>query len=88
MARSNCVNLRQTEINIKRIAGYEKQIRPVQAVIFITKDGVKVCVPHNLPWVQRNMEMLDQKQKMKPKRSTPNLMAGQPAVHQRISNSK
>nr|XP_020640580.1 lymphotactin-like [Pogona vitticeps] len=70
MALSSCVDLRPTEINIRRISGYEKQNRPIKAVIFITKTGVKVCVPHNLPWVKRTINKLDQKKARKQTRPT------------------
>ncbi|KAJ6662226.1 hypothetical protein lerEdw1_012389 [Lerista edwardsae] len=67
MSPSSCVNLRLTEIKIRRLSDYEIKSTPVKAVIFITRNGVKICVPHDLPWVQNTMKKLDQKKKRKPR---------------------
>ncbi|XP_066477361.1 lymphotactin-like [Tiliqua scincoides] len=61
MPLSSCVDLDPAQINIRRISHYETQHRPVKAVIFITRRGVKICVPHDLPWVQDAIQTLDQK---------------------------
>ncbi|KAF7251120.1 Cytokine SCM-1 beta, partial [Varanus komodoensis] len=70
MALSSCVDLKPTEINIRRIAGYETQTRPIKAVIFITKSGVKVCVPGELPWVKKAIKKLNQNKAKKQRRIT------------------
>ncbi|XP_062983708.1 lymphotactin-like [Elgaria multicarinata webbii] len=71
LALSSCVDLDSRVINIQRIADYETQTRPIKAVIFITKSGVKVCVPHNLPWVKRHINKLKRRTTKKQKIITP-----------------
>ncbi|XP_008106056.2 cytokine SCM-1 beta [Anolis carolinensis] len=70
MARSSCIPLQSTEINIRRIIDYIEQTRPVKAVILITRRGVKICVPHNLPWVKETIKKLKQKKTSKQKKIT------------------
>ncbi|XP_034971515.1 lymphotactin isoform X2 [Zootoca vivipara] len=70
MALDSCVDLQTDEINIRRIAAYTTQTRPVKAVILITRRGVKVCVPHDLPWVTKTMNYLDRKKAIQQRRTT------------------
>ncbi|XP_061484262.1 lymphotactin-like isoform X2 [Rhineura floridana] len=70
MPLNSCVDLHTSEINIKRIADYERQTIPVKAVIFITKNGVKVCVPYDLAWVKKNIHKLERSKARKQKRTT------------------
>ncbi|XP_067322403.1 lymphotactin-like [Anolis sagrei] len=76
MALSACISLQSTEINIKRIADYVEQTSPVKAVILITRSGVKICVPHNLPWVKKTVQKLNQKKIRKQKKITITPRAG------------
>ncbi|XP_007428211.1 lymphotactin [Python bivittatus] len=67
MAHNSCVSLRTEKISIRRIANYEIQNHPQKVVILITRNGIKICVPHNLPWVNQTINTLD---KRKNKRKT------------------
>ncbi|XP_015283722.1 PREDICTED: lymphotactin-like [Gekko japonicus] len=66
MPENRCTDLYTEEIDIKRIASYENHERPFKAVIFITNRGFRICVQHDLPWVQNAIQKLDQKPKPRP----------------------
>nr|XP_028582451.1 lymphotactin-like [Podarcis muralis] len=70
MALDSCITLDTNEMNIRRFASYTTQTRPVKAVILITRRGVKVCVPHDLPWVTKTMNYLDRKKAIQQRRTT------------------
>ncbi|KAG8136748.1 hypothetical protein E2320_005307 [Naja naja] len=52
-AQSSCVSLRTKEIGIRKLSDYEIRHHPQKVVILITKNGVKVCVPHDAAWVKK-----------------------------------
>ncbi|XP_053165971.1 lymphotactin-like [Hemicordylus capensis] len=60
---SSCIDLASKVINIRTISHYEQQERPLKAVIFVIKNGVRICVPHDLPWVQSHIQKLNKKKK-------------------------
>ncbi|XP_077198144.1 lymphotactin-like [Paroedura picta] len=63
MPRSQCISLHTKVIRINNISSYEEQESPVKAVIFINRDGVRICVPHNLRWVKKAINGLKQRSK-------------------------
>ncbi|ETE60268.1 hypothetical protein L345_13990, partial [Ophiophagus hannah] len=50
-AHSSCVGLRTKEIGIRQLSDYEIHHHPQKVVILITRNRVKVCVPHDAAWV-------------------------------------
>ncbi|XP_070607820.1 lymphotactin-like [Erythrolamprus reginae] len=58
---NSCLDLRTEEINIRNLENYEVHHHPKKVVILITKRGVKVCVPHDAPWVNDAIRKLDKK---------------------------
>ncbi|XP_063160505.1 lymphotactin-like [Candoia aspera] len=61
MASNSCVKLHTEKISIRRIANYETQNHPQKVVILITRNGIKICVPHNLPWVNKTLKTLNKR---------------------------
>ncbi|XP_067402481.1 monocyte chemotactic protein 1B-like [Emydura macquarii macquarii] len=59
--RSSCIDLATQKLDIRRLATYETQNIPVKAVMFITKQGIKICVQPDLTWVQDAIKFLDKK---------------------------
>nr|XP_056714147.1 lymphotactin-like [Euleptes europaea] len=66
MPLDSCLDLHTEELDIRRLSGYEEQERPFKAVIFVTKKGFRICVPHDLLWVQNTIEILNQGTKPRP----------------------
>ncbi|XP_062475479.1 lymphotactin-like [Pezoporus occidentalis] len=67
MRRFSCVRLSTRQLNIRNLASYEKQQVPVNATLFITTKGIKICVNSNQKWVQTAMKKIDQKRAIKDK---------------------
>ncbi|XP_060091282.1 lymphotactin-like [Heteronotia binoei] len=65
MPRNQCEDLHLEEIDIRRISSYEEHETPFKAVILVTKNGFRICVPHNLQWVKNAIRNLDQRPKPK-----------------------
>ncbi|KFQ23926.1 Lymphotactin, partial [Merops nubicus] len=65
MSRLSCVTLSTQQLNIRNLISYEKQEAPVKAIMFIKKDGIKVCVSPDQKWVKTAMKKIDQKQTTK-----------------------
>ncbi|NWH75997.1 XCL1 protein, partial [Piaya cayana] len=61
MRKFSCVTLSTQQLNIKKLVSYEKQEVPVQAIMFITTKGIKICVSPKQKWVQTAMRKIDQK---------------------------
>ncbi|XP_049680581.1 lymphotactin-like [Accipiter gentilis] len=61
MQKISCVNLSTEQLNIRKLVSYEKQQVPVEAIMFITAKGIKICVSPKLKWVQAAMKKIDQK---------------------------
>uniref|UniRef100_A0ACB8FGE5 Uncharacterized protein n=1 Tax=Sphaerodactylus townsendi TaxID=933632 RepID=A0ACB8FGE5_9SAUR len=78
MPRGSCVDLPTTEIDFRRISGFEEQETPIKVVTFIINKVKRICVPHDLPWVQTTIKRLKQKPKpglLKRKNSSSRLRA-------------
>ncbi|XP_050188597.1 lymphotactin-like [Myiozetetes cayanensis] len=60
MRKARCVNLRTRKLNIRNLVGYEKHTQ-ANAVMFITRDGIKICVSADQKWVQTAMKKIKEK---------------------------
>ncbi|XP_065598125.1 lymphotactin-like [Cyrtonyx montezumae] len=67
MRRLSCINLSAEKVDIRRIISYEKQKVPVEAVMFVTTDGIKICVHPDQKWVQTAMKRIDRRRTSKRK---------------------
>ncbi|NXK20415.1 XCL1 protein, partial [Arenaria interpres] len=61
MRKYSCVSLSTQQLNIRNLIGYEKQQVPVNAIMFITTKGIKICVSPNQKWVQSAIKKIDQR---------------------------
>lgn len=67
MRKFRCVSLSTQQLNIRNLDSYEKQQVPVNAIMFITSKGIKICVSPNQKWVQAAIKKIDQKRTTKGK---------------------
>ncbi|KFQ83707.1 Lymphotactin, partial [Phoenicopterus ruber ruber] len=65
MRKFSCVNLSTKKLNIRSLVSYEVQQVPVNAVMFITTKGIKICVHPDHKGVQAAMKKIDQKRTAK-----------------------
>ncbi|XP_010074370.1 PREDICTED: lymphotactin-like [Pterocles gutturalis] len=65
MRKFSCVSLFTQQLNIRQLVSYEKQQVPVNAIMFITTKGIKICVSPDQKWVQAAMKKIDQKRATK-----------------------
>ncbi|XP_050188596.1 lymphotactin-like [Myiozetetes cayanensis] len=61
MRKARCVNLRTRKLNIQNLVGYEKHHIPISAIVFITRNGISICVSPDQKWVQAAMKKIDQR---------------------------
>ncbi|NWT36296.1 XCL1 protein, partial [Chroicocephalus maculipennis] len=67
MRKYSCVSLSTQQLNIRNLVSYEKQKVPVNAIMFITTRGIKICVSPDQKWVQSAIKKIDQKRTTKHK---------------------
>ncbi|NXY89193.1 XCL1 protein, partial [Alcedo cyanopectus] len=67
MRKISCVRLSTRQLNIHTLVSYEKQEAPLQAIMFITKKGIKICVSPDQKWVQAAVTKIDQRRTTKGK---------------------
>ncbi|NXS42672.1 XCL1 protein, partial [Balaeniceps rex] len=67
MRKFSCVRLSTRQLNIQNLISYEKQQTPVNAIMFITAKGIKICVSPDQKWVQTAIKKIDQKRTTKGK---------------------
>ncbi|NWI57586.1 XCL1 protein, partial [Calyptomena viridis] len=60
MRKFRCVNLHTRQLNIRNLVGYEKQTQ-ANAVMFITKKGIRICVSPDQEWVQSVIKKINQR---------------------------
>ncbi|NXN66848.1 XCL1 protein, partial [Himantopus himantopus] len=60
MRKFSCVSLSTQQLNIRNLVSYEKQEVPVNAIMFITRKGIKICVSPDQKWVQSAIKKIDQ----------------------------
>ncbi|NXU30028.1 XCL1 protein, partial [Thalassarche chlororhynchos] len=65
MRKLSCVSLSTQQLNIRNLVSYEKQKVPVNAIMFITTKGIKICVSPDQKWVQAAIKKIDQKRSTK-----------------------
>ncbi|NWX10279.1 XCL1 protein, partial [Caloenas nicobarica] len=67
MRKLSCVTLQAStrQLNIQNLINYEKQQGPVDAVMFITRKGIKICVSPHQKWVQTAIKTIDQRRTTK-----------------------
>ncbi|NXN55163.1 XCL1 protein, partial [Rynchops niger] len=65
MRKYSCVSLSTQQLNIRNLVSYEKQKVPVNAVMFITTKGIKICVSPDQNWVQSAIKKIDQRRTAK-----------------------
>ncbi|NWH59430.1 XCL1 protein, partial [Geococcyx californianus] len=61
MRKFSCVNLSTQQLNIRKLVSYEKKEVPVKAIMFITTNGIKICVSPNQKWVQTAIKKIDER---------------------------
>ncbi|NWQ72557.1 XCL1 protein, partial [Neopipo cinnamomea] len=61
MRKFSCVNLRTRQLNIQNFVKYEKHHIPISAIVFITRNGIRICVSPDQKWVQTAMKKIDQR---------------------------
>ncbi|KFV62234.1 hypothetical protein N307_06612, partial [Dryobates pubescens] len=61
MRRYNCVRLSARQLNIKNLVSYEKIQGPVEAIMFINKQGVKICVKPDHKQAQPAMKNIEER---------------------------
>ncbi|KAF1407719.1 Lymphotactin, partial [Spheniscus humboldti] len=67
MRKFSCVSLSTQKLDIRNLVSYEKQQVPVNAIMFITRKGIKICVGPDQKWVRSAMKKIDQKHTTKGK---------------------
>ncbi|NWU88213.1 XCL1 protein, partial [Onychorhynchus coronatus] len=60
MRKFSCVKLHTKQLSIRNFVKYEKHHIPISAVMFITRNGIKICVSADQKWVQTAMKKIDQ----------------------------
>ncbi|XP_032536125.1 lymphotactin-like [Chiroxiphia lanceolata] len=60
MLKATCVNLVTKQLSIRNLVGYEKHTQ-ANAVIFITRNGIKICVSADQKWVPTAMKKIKEK---------------------------
>nr|XP_013805527.1 PREDICTED: lymphotactin-like [Apteryx mantelli mantelli] len=67
MRKYTCVSLSTQKLDIRKLVSYEKHQVPVNAVMFITAKGIRICVHPDQKWVQAAIKKIDQKRSTKGK---------------------
>ncbi|NXQ59807.1 XCL1 protein, partial [Anthoscopus minutus] len=61
MRKLSCVDLSTKRLNIRNLVSYEKQQVPTNAIMFITTEGIKICVSPNQRWVQVAIKRINER---------------------------
>ncbi|XP_069832069.1 lymphotactin-like isoform X2 [Dendropsophus ebraccatus] len=54
-----CLEVQTKRVDIKILQSYSVKNIPFHAILFSTKDGIKICVDPAAPWVKRAINILD-----------------------------
>ncbi|NWT77526.1 XCL1 protein, partial [Lanius ludovicianus] len=65
MRKYRCTTLSSRQLKIQNLISYEKQQVPVDAILFITARGIKICVHASQPWVQTAIRKIDERRAAK-----------------------
>ncbi|NXO09481.1 XCL1 protein, partial [Oriolus oriolus] len=60
-----CVTLSPKQLNIRNLVSYEKQQVPLDAIMFITTKGIRICVRPDQDWVQAAIKKIDERRAAK-----------------------
>ncbi|XP_027760179.1 C-C motif chemokine 7-like [Empidonax traillii] len=60
MRKAHCVDLHTKQLSIRNLVGYKRHTQ-ANAVMFITRDGIKICVNADQKWVQNAMKKIKEK---------------------------
>ncbi|NXL94039.1 XCL1 protein, partial [Alectura lathami] len=61
MPKLSCVSLSTKKLDIRQLVSYEKQQVPLEAIMFITAKGIRICVHPEQKWVQTAMRRIDKR---------------------------
>ncbi|KAM9389867.1 LOW QUALITY PROTEIN: lymphotactin-like [Phaethornis superciliosus] len=61
MRKLSCVSLSTQKLKIRNLVSYEKQEVPVNAIMFITNKGIRICVSPDNKWVQAAVRKIDRR---------------------------
>ncbi|NXG03392.1 XCL1 protein, partial [Sakesphorus luctuosus] len=64
MRKFSCVRLSTRQLSIRNLVSYEKHAQ-VNAIMFITKKGIRICVSEDQNWVQAAMKSIEEKRTTK-----------------------
>ncbi|NXC82992.1 XCL1 protein, partial [Cercotrichas coryphoeus] len=67
MRKYRCVTLSTKQLNIQNLINYERHQVPIDAIMFITARGIRICVSPDQKWVQNAMKKIDEKRAAKRK---------------------
>ncbi|XP_056345797.1 lymphotactin-like [Oenanthe melanoleuca] len=67
MRKFRCVNLSTKQLNIQNLVSYERQQVPIDAVMFTTARGTRICVSPDQKWVQTAIKRIDKRRAAKHK---------------------
>ncbi|NXB31505.1 CCL7 protein, partial [Eulacestoma nigropectus] len=65
MRKYKCATLSPRQLNIRNLVSYEKQQVPIDAIMFITSKGIRICVSAHQPWVQTAISRIDERRAAK-----------------------
>ncbi|XP_068887661.1 lymphotactin-like [Aphelocoma coerulescens] len=65
MRKYSCATLSPRQLNIRNLVSYEKQQVPIDAIMFITAKGIRICVGANQTWVQTAIRRIDERRAAK-----------------------
>ncbi|NXG01639.1 XCL1 protein, partial [Sakesphorus luctuosus] len=60
MRKFSCVRLSTRQLSIRNLVSYEKHAQ-VNAIMFMTRKGIRICVRPDQHWVQTAMKKIDQR---------------------------
>ncbi|NXE91039.1 XCL1 protein, partial [Menura novaehollandiae] len=61
MRKFSCVTLSSKQWNIRNFVNYEKHQVPINAIMFITARGMRICVSPDQEWVKAAIKKIDER---------------------------
>ncbi|NXB05943.1 XCL1 protein, partial [Cnemophilus loriae] len=61
----SCVTLSTKQLNVRNLVSYEKHQVPINAIMFITAKGIRICVSADQKWVQTAIKRIDERRAAK-----------------------
>ncbi|NXB59999.1 XCL1 protein, partial [Struthidea cinerea] len=65
MRKYSCATLSPRQLSIQNLINYEKQQVPIDAIMFITAKGIRICVSARQSWVQAAIKRIDERRAAK-----------------------